>query len=178
MPKGKVIDPVKGEWEGVNKFVYEHSGMSVERFTIYSIMDAPMTTCGCCECVLAIVPEANGFLVVSREDYGMTPTGMTFSTIMGMIGGGHQTPGMMGIGKYYLTSEKFIKAEGGIRRLVWMSKNLKEEMREELSQVCQREGVPDLLDKIADGSTVTTIEELLPFLEQKQHPALTMAPLL
>jgi len=178
VPKGIIIDPVKGEWEGVNKFVYEHSGMNIERFTIYSIMDAPMTTCGCCECVLAIVPEANGFLVVSREDYGMTPTGMTFSTLMGMIGGGHQTQGMMGIGKYYLTSEKFIKAEGGIKRVVWMSKNLKEEMRVELSRVCQREDVPNLLDKIADGTTVTTIEELLPFLEQKQHPALTMAPLL
>jgi acetyl-CoA synthase len=178
VPKGQPIDPVKGEWEGVNRFVYEHSGMNIERFTIYSIMDAPMTTCGCCECVMGIVPEANGFLVISREDYGMTPVGMSFSTVMGVIGGGHQTQGMMGIGKYYLTSEKFIKAEGGIKRVVWMSKNLKEEMREELSQVCQREGVPDLLDKIADGTVATTIEELLPFLEQKQHPALTMPPLL
>jgi acetyl-CoA synthase len=103
---------------------------------------------------------------------------MTFSTLMGLIGGGHQTQGMMGIGKYYLTSQKFISAEGGIKRVVWMSKNLKEEMREELEQVCQREGAPDLLDKVADSTIATTIEELLPFLEQKQHPALTMEPLL
>ncbi len=122
--------------------------------------------------------SANGFLVISREDYGMTPIGMTFSTVMGVIGGGHQTQGMMGIGKYYLTSPKFIKAEGGIKRIVWMSKNLKEEMREELSKVCQREGTPDLLDSIADGAIATTIEELVPFLEQKQHPALGMEPLL
>ena len=178
VPKGNPIDPVKGEWEGVNRFVYEHSGMNIERFTIYSIMDAPMTTCGCCECVMAIVPEANGFLVISRENYGMTPIGMTFSTVMGVIGGGHQTQGMMGIGKYYLTSPKFIKAEGGIKRVVWISKNLKEEMREELSKVCQREDAPDLLDSIADGSIATTIEELVPFLEQRQHPALRMEPLL
>jgi len=178
VPKGKLIDPVKGEWEGVNKFVYEHSNMRVERFTMYSLIDAPMTTCGCCECVIAIVPEANGFLVISREDYSMTPIGMTFSTLMGLIGGGHQTPGMMGIGKYYLTSQKFLEAEGGIKRIVWMSKNLKEEMEEELIQVCQRDDIPDLLDKIADGTTTTTIEELLPFLEQKRHPALTMGPLL
>jgi len=177
VPKGNPIDPVKGEWEGVNRFVYEHSGRNIERFTLYSIMDAPMTTCGCCECVMAIVPEANGFLVISREDYGMTPIGMTFSTVMGVIGGGHQTQGMMGIGKYYLTSPKFIKAEGGIKRIVWMSKNLKEEMREELSKVCQREGAPNLLDSIADGS-ITTIEELVPFLEQRHHPALGMEPLL
>ena len=108
----------------------------------------------------------------------MTPIGMTFSTLMGLIGGGHQTPGMMGIGKYYLTSQKFLEAEGGIKRIVWMSKNLKEVMEEELIQVCQRDGIPDLLDKIADGTTTTTIEELLPFLEQKRHPALTMEPLL
>lgn len=178
VPKGNPIDLVKGEWEGVNRFVYEHSGRNIERFTFYSIMDAPMTTCGCCECVMAIVPEANGFLVISREDYGMTPIGMTFSTVMGVIGGGHQTQGMMGIGKYYLTSPKFIKAEGGIKRVVWMSKNLKEEMREELSKVCQREGAPDLLDSIADGAIATTIEELVPFLEQRHHPALGMEPLL
>ena len=178
VPKGNPIDLVKGEWEGVNRFVYEHSGRNIERFTIYSIMDAPMTTCGCCECVMAIVPEANGFLVISREDYGMTPIGMTFSTVMGVIGGGHQTQGMMGIGKYYLTSPKFIKAEGGIKRIVWISKNLKGEMREELSKVCQREGTPDLLDSIADGSIATTIEELVPFLEQRHHPALGMESLL
>lgn len=178
VPKGKLIDPVKGEWEGVNEFIYKHSNMKLKRFTINSVMDAPMTTCGCCECVIAIVPEANGFLVVSREDYDMTPIGMTFSTLMGLIGGGHQTPGMVGIGKYYLTSQKFLGAEGGIKRIVWMSKNLKEEMEEELIQVCQRDGIPELLDKIADSTTATTIEELLPFLEQKRHPALTMEPLL
>jgi acetyl-CoA synthase len=108
----------------------------------------------------------------------MTPIGMTFSTLMGVIGGGHQTPGMMGIGKYYLTSGKFIKVEGGIKRIVWMSKNLKEEMREELEQVCRREGVPELLDKIADSSIAITIEELLAFLQEKQHPTLIMEPLL
>jgi acetyl-CoA synthase len=85
---------------------------------------------------------------------------------------------MMGHGKYYLTSKKFLVAEGGIKRIVWMSRNLKEEMEEELKEVCRREGVPDLLDKIADGTVATTIEELLPFLEEKGHPALTMEPLI
>lgn len=178
VPKGELIDPVKGEWAGVNQFVYENSQRKVERFTIYSVMDAPMTTCGCCECVMVLLPEANGFMVVSREDPGMTPCGMTFTTLMGIVGGGLQTPGMMGHGKYYLTSKKFLVAEGGIKRIVWMSRNLKEEMEEELKEVCRREGVPDLLDKIADGTVATTIEELLPFLEEKGHPALTMEPLI
>ncbi len=178
VPKGRVIDQRLGEWEGVNSFVYEHSQKNVDRFTIYSLMDAPMTTCGCCECVMAIIPEANGVMIVSRDDYGMTPSGMTFTTLMGTVGGGLQTPGMMGHGKIYVTSKKFIPVEGGFKRVVWLSKNLKEELEEDLKEVCEREGVPDLMDKIADGSTVTTVDELLPFLEEKGHPALTMDPIM
>jgi len=176
--KGAAIDEKLGEWEGVNKFVYEHSQKNIERFTIYSLMDAPITTCGCCECVMAIIPEANGVMIVSRDDYGMTPSGMTFTTLMGTVGGGLQTPGMMGHGKIYITSKKFIPVEGGIKRIVWLSQNLKEELEEELKEACEREGVPDLVDKMADGSTVTTVEELLPFLEEKGHPALTMDPII
>ncbi len=178
VPKGKCLEPVKGEWEGVNKFVLEHSQRKIERFTVYSIMDAPMTTCGCCECVMVILPETNGFMVVSREDPGMTPCGMTFTTLMGTIGGGLQTPGMMGHGKYYLLSKKFLLKEDGLKRVVWLSKNLKEEMEEELKAACAREGVPDLLDKIDDGTIATEVDQLLPFLEEKGHPALTMEPLI
>jgi len=175
--KGLCLDPVKGEWEGPNQFVYQHSNQSVERMTIYSVMDAPMTSCGCFECIMVIIPEANGVMVVSREDPSMTPCGMTFSTLAGTAGGGLQNPGMMGHGKYYLTSKKFLLADGGFKRVVWMSSNLKEAMAEELKTVCEHEGDPDLLDKIADERVATTVEELLPFLEEKGHPALTMPPM-
>ncbi len=177
VPKGNVIDAEKGEWDGVNQFIYETTNMAVERCTVYSLMDAPMTTCGCCECVMAILPECNGVMIVSRDDYGMSPCGMTFTSLMGTVGGGLQTPGMMGHGKYYVTSKKFIHKEGGIKRVVWMSQNLKEEMAEELKAICEEAGEPDLMDKIADGSICTTVEELLPFLEEKGHPALTMDPM-
>ncbi|MBE0480502.1 MAG: CO dehydrogenase/CO-methylating acetyl-CoA synthase complex subunit beta [Dehalococcoidia bacterium] len=176
--KGACLDETMGEWEGVNKFVYDHSNKNIDRFTIYSLMNAPMTTCGCCECVMAVIPEANGVMIVSRDDYGMTPSGMTFTTLMATVGGGLQTPGMMGHGKTYLASKKFIPVEGGMKRVVWLSKNLKEELEEELKEASERAGVPDLVDKIADGSTVTTVDELLPFLEEKGHPALTMDPIL
>ena len=102
---------------------------------------------------------------------------MTFSTLAGTAGGGNQTPGMMGMGKFYLTSKKFIPADGGMRRVVWMSSLLKESMAAALEEVCEREGCPDLMDKIADETCATTVEELLPFLEEKGHPALTMDPL-
>jgi acetyl-CoA synthase len=177
VPKGLCLDPIKGEFEGPNAYINAHSNGSVERVTLYSIMDAPMTSCGCFECVMVLVPEANGFMVVSREDPSMTPCGMTFSTLAGIVGGGNQTPGMMGIGKYYLTSKKFISADGGIRRVVWMSSNIKQAMADDLEIVCEREGCPELLDQIADETVGTDVDGLLPFLEEKNHPALTMDPL-
>jgi acetyl-CoA synthase len=175
VPKGRLIDPVKGEWEGVNQFVFEHSGGNVDRFTIYSLMDAPMTTCGCCECVMIVIPEANGVMVVSREDLSMTPSGMTFTTLMASVGGGQQNPGMMGHGKIYMLSDKFISVEGGLRRVVWLSKNLKGEYGEEINARVEREhDIPNFLDMVADGDVATTVDELLPFLEEKGHPALSM----
>jgi len=175
--KGICLDPTYGVWQGTNQYAYQSSNQTVERVTMYSIMQDPMTSCGCFECIALVIPEANGFMVVSREDPSMTPAGMTFSTMAGVAGGGLQTPGMMGMGKYYLLSRKFISADGGFRRLVWMSSFLKESMAEELKAVCEREGDPDLLDRIADERVATTVEELLAYLEKHEHPALTMDPI-
>ncbi len=176
--KRGLIDADKGEWESFNQFVYQHSNQSVERMTLYSIMDAPMTACGCFECIMMIIPEANGVMIVSREDPSMTPAGMTFSTLAGMAGGGLQSPGIMGHGKYYMLSKKFISAEGGLPRVVWMSSVLKDQMGDELRQHCEEMGYPDLLDKIADERVATTPEELVAFLEEAGHPALTMDPMM
>ncbi len=175
--KGACEDPAYGVFGGVNDFVYQHSHQSVQQVSMYSIMVNPMTACGCFECIAMVIPEANGIMVVSREDPSMTPAGMTFSTLAGMAGGGLQTAGVMGHGKYYLTSKKFISSDGGLKRVVWMSSFLKQTMAEELKAVAEREGDPDLVDKIADERVATTVEELLPFLEEKGHPALTMPPM-
>ncbi len=177
VPKGRCLDPVKGYFDKVNDFVYNTSHSTVQQVSMYSIIENPMTACGCFECIAMLIPEANGIMVVSREDPSMTPAGMTFSTLAGMAGGGLQTPGVMGVGKYYLLSKKFISADGGFKRVVWMSSILKETMAEELKQVAIREGDPDLLDKIADERVATTVEELLAYLEEKGHPALTMPPI-
>ncbi len=177
IPLGSVIDREKGYWPGVNEVARQLSQGKVQDVAMYSIMENPMTACGCFECIMMVIPEANGFMVVSREDPSMTPAGMTFSTLAGMAGGGLQTPGVMGIGKYFLTSRKFISADGGFKRVVWMSSVLKETMAEELKAVAEREGMPDLIDRIADERVATTVEELLPWLEAHDHPALTMPPL-
>ena len=176
--KGKCFDEATGEWESVNKFVHEHSNGSVERFSAYSLMQNPMTSCGCFECIVAIVPEANGVMVVNREYTGETPVGMPFSTLAGSVGGGAQTPGFVGVGRLYLVSRKFISAEGGLSRLVWMPKELREYMRERLENRAKELGLDGFVDKIADEEVATTPEQLLEHLTKVNHPALTMDPLL
>jgi acetyl-CoA synthase len=174
---GKVIDPSKGYWEGTNTYAKKGSHGVVQEVAMYSIMENPMTACGCFECIVMLVPEANGVMVVSREDTSMTPAGMTFSTLAGVAGGGLQTPGVMGVGKFYLTSPKFISSDGGFKRVVWMSSVLKETMSAELKSVCEREGDPELLEKIADERNSTTVDELLTWMEEHNHPALVMDPM-
>jgi acetyl-CoA synthase len=174
---GKPIDPQKGYWTGTNDYAKVGSHGVVEEVAMYSIMENPMTACGCFECIVMLIPEANGVMVVSREDPSMTPAGMTFSTLAGVAGGGLQTPGVMGVGKYYLISPKFIYADGGFKRVVWMSSVLKESMADEMASVAAREGDPDLIDKIADERNATTVDELLAWLEENNHPALVMDPI-
>jgi acetyl-CoA synthase len=175
--KGATIDPVKGFWTGLNEVAVKNSQGTVQEVAMYPIMTKPMTACGCFECIVMLVPEANGVMVVSREDPSMTPAGMTFSTLAGMAGGGLQTEGVMGVGKYYLTSPKFISADGGFKRVVWISSVLKHTMAEELQAVAEREGDPDLIGKIADETICTDVDGLLAYLEQSGHPALMMDPM-
>jgi acetyl-CoA synthase len=117
-------------------------------------------------------------MIVNREYLGDTPVGMPFSTMAGQIGGGVQTPGFLGIGKLYITSAKFISAEGGIRRVVWMPRELKEEIRPRLERRLSEIGEPDLIDKIATEEDAVTVEELAAYLEKVKHPVLAMEPLI
>jgi len=176
--KGQLLDEKLGQWKNVNDFVYQKSNKSVEKVSMYSLMDSPQTSCGCFECIVAIIPEANGFMIVHRDYARMTPCGMTFTTLAGSVGGGVQTPGFLGIGKLYIVSKKFISAEGGLRRIVWMPKELKELLGDRLKKRAQDLGLPDLVDKIADETQATTQEGLLAFLNKVAHPALEMPPLL
>ena len=176
--KGEVIDKIKGKWKNINDFVYDTSNKTINSFSAYSIMDDPMTSCGCFECIVAILPETNGFMIVNREYQGLTPSGMTFAELAEAVGGGQQTPGFIGIGTRYTLSKKFISAEGGLKRMVWMTQEIKERLGEELIKRCEEIGAKDLLDKIADETNTTDPAELTEFLEKVKHPALEMEPLM
>ncbi len=172
--KGECVDPVKGTWKGINEYVYSNSHKAVDSFCAYSIMDRPMTSCGCFEAICAYVPECNGVMVVNREFLGDTPSGMTFSSLAGNVGGGLQTPGFMGCGKVFLTSKKFLFAEGGLRRMVWMPKELKELLREDLEKRFKEQDIVGFMDKIADETIATEASAIREFMEKINHPALSM----
>jgi len=176
--KGETIDTRYGQWKGVNEFIYKASRGKIDHYNFYSIVNDPMTTCGCCECIAAVLPLCNGVMAVNREFTEMTPCGMKFTTLAGTIGGGVSTPGFVGHGKYNICQRKFIIGDGGIKRIVWMPKMLKEEIADRFKTRAEEMGIPNLLDMIADETVGTTEEEILPFLQEKGHPALSMEPLL
>ena len=175
--KGETLDPVKGIWKGVNDYVFQNSHKTVSAFSAYSIMDRPMTSCGCFEAICAYLPECNGIMVVNREFLGDTPVGMTFSSLAGNVGGGQQTPGFIGIGKAFLTSKKFLAADGGFKRLVWMTTDLKQQLGPALNAIFEELGIPNFMDQIADETVAIEANEVRNYLESNGHPALGLEDL-
>ena len=183
--KGETLSEEKGEWSGINEYLAQASNGSVQKLFAYSIMENPMTSCGCFEAIVAHLPLIDeetgdfrsGFMIVNRDYAGETPFGMTFSTMAGLVGGGMQNPGLAGVGKYYLGSPKFLSADGGFARVVWMPKELKEQLHGILQPQVERTGDPDFLDKVADETIGTTMEAVTAHVKAVNHPVLSMEPL-
>jgi acetyl-CoA synthase len=170
---GKLIDARKGIWEGLNKYAQTASHGRVQEVALYSVTQSPMSACADFECIVMAIPEANGVMVLYHDDKSPTPAGVNVE-LFASIAAGEQIPGIEGIGKSYLLSPKFIAAEGGFRRVVWMSSLLKKTMAAELAAVGVREGDPALMDRIADERQVTSVRELVQWLKEHKHPALEM----
>ena len=179
IPKEGLIDERLGKYEAVNQAVASATHGAVDNVSLYSLIDDPMTSCGCFECICGIEPLSNGVVIVNREYSGMTPTGMTFGELASMTGGGVQTPGFMGHGRHFIASKKFISAEGGTARIVWMPKELKEDLRTRLNKTAKETlGIDNFVDMIGDETIATDPETLLEFLTEKGHPALSMDPIM
>ena len=173
------LDERTGRYTTVNDAIKDATHGAVEEVTLYSIMEDPMTSCGCFECISGIEPMSNGFIVVNREYAGMTPAGMTFGELASCTGGGGQTPGYMGHGRHFISSKKFIHAEGGIERIVWMPKELKDDVGERLNKTAKElYGIDNFTDMIADETICTDCDALLEFLQEKNHPVLSLEPLM
>ena len=172
-------DERTGRFETVDRAIQAATHGAVENVTLYSILEDPMTSCGCFECICGIEPVSNGFIIVNREFKGMTPAGMTFGELASCTGGGVQTPGYMGHGRHFISSKKFIAAEGGIERIVWMPKELKDDVGERLNKTAfELYGIENFTDYIADETITSDCEELYGWLSEKGHPVLELEPLM
>jgi acetyl-CoA decarbonylase/synthase complex subunit beta len=162
VPKGECLDPIKGEYAGANECVEKRSLGANKRFYLYSAFGYPHTSCGCFETILFYIPEVDGFGCVDRGFKGPTVNGLPFSTLATQVGGGIQTEGFLGLGIEYYRSPKFMQADGGWNRVVWMASTLKKRIEDAIP--------PELKDKIATENEAKTIEELEKFLIEKGHP--------
>ena len=177
--KKGLLDERTGRYEEVNRMINEATHGAVENVTLYSILEDPMTSCGCFECICGIEACSSGVIVVNREYKGMTPAGMTFGELASCTGGGVQTPGFMGHGRHFISSKKFLAAEGGIQRIVWMPKELKDDVAERLNKTAfELYGIENFVDLVADETVTCDAEELMAWLTEKNHPVLTLEPLM
>jgi acetyl-CoA decarbonylase/synthase complex subunit beta len=160
--KGRCLDTVNGEYEGVNEITEKKSMGTVKRVYLYSMFGYPMTACGCFECVAFYIPEVDGIAVVHRPYKQPTVNGLTFATMAGQTGGGIQAEGFLGIAVEFMRSQKFFSADGGWRRIAWLPSDLKKTVKDAIP--------PELFDKIATEKDVTNIEDLARFLVERDHP--------
>ncbi|MHC1585697.1 MAG: CO dehydrogenase/CO-methylating acetyl-CoA synthase complex subunit beta [Candidatus Syntropharchaeia archaeon] len=159
---GECLDPLRGEWSGVNEEVAKRSGGINTRYYMHSLFGYPHTSCGCFEAVSFYIPEVDGIGIVDRKFTAPTVNKLPFSTMAARTGGGQQTEGLLGTSMGYMKSRKFWQAEGGWKRVVWMPSELKETMSEWIPE--------EMRDRIATEKDVSNIEELREFLKEKNHP--------
>jgi len=160
--RGEFIDPVRGECTGVNEAVKKKSLGEITRVHLYSAFGKPHTSCGCFEGVAFYIPEVDGLGVVHRGFKEVTVNGLPFSSIADSTAGGRQVDGFHGISIEYMRSPKFLQADGGWNRIVWMPASVKERVKEFIPQ--------ELAEKIPTENEVKTIDELKEFLKARGHP--------
>jgi acetyl-CoA decarbonylase/synthase, CODH/ACS complex subunit beta len=163
--KGECLDPVKGEYTGVNESAKQRSLGEVSRVYLYSAFTCPHTSCGCFEGIAFYVPEVEGFGIVTRGYRDVTVNGLPFSTMADSTAGGRQVDGFHGLSLEYMRSPKFLAADGGYGRIVWMPAELKEQLREFIPE--------DIATRIATEKDVKTVDELQSFLAEHAHPVVS-----
>ena len=163
--KGECLDPVKGEYTGINASAKKRSLGEVSRVYLYSAFTCPHTSCGCFEGIAFYIPEVEGFGIVMRGYRDVTVNGLPFSTMADSTAGGRQVDGFHGISLEYMRSPKFLAADGGYARIVWMPAELKEQLREFISE--------DIVSSIATENDAKTVGELQSFLAEHAHPVIS-----
>jgi len=160
--KGDLLDSVKGEFSGVNEAAKKKTLGEITRVWLYTAFGYPHTSCGCFEATAFYVPEVDGFGIVHRGYRDVTVNGLAFSTLADSTAGGRQVDGFHGISIEYMRSPKFLQADGGWDRVVWLPKEIKERVKDFIPT--------ELFGKIATEEEAKTIDELKTFLKECDHP--------
>jgi acetyl-CoA decarbonylase/synthase, CODH/ACS complex subunit beta len=160
--KGECIDKEKGEYTGVNESAKQRSMGEVKRVYLYSAFGYPHTSCGCFEGIAFYIPEVDGFGIVLRSFRDLTVNGLAFSTMADSTAGGRQIDGFHGISIEYMRSKKFMDADGGYHRVVWMPQETKERLKEFIPA--------DVYPAIATELDAKNIGELKSYLSLHHHP--------
>ena len=160
--RGELLDPVEGEFSRVNESVKKKSLGEISRVCLYTAFKYPHTSCGCFEAVAFYIPEVDGLGIVHRGYKDVAVNGLPFSTLADSTAGGRQVEGFHGLSIEYMRSQKFLQADGGWKRVVWMPREIKEKVKNFIPS--------ELVDKIATEEEAQTIEELKAFLSEHNHP--------
>ncbi|MDP8260539.1 MAG: hypothetical protein P9L96_06075 [Candidatus Gygaella obscura] len=173
--KGKVIDRRLGQWQGVNRYIKKVTKNAVKKVNLYSLIEYPHTCSLCFECIVVILPELNGVMVVSRDYTGKNPLGLDFSKLAHLLGFGVQSPGMLGSSRVFLLSKKFMPQEGGVKRIIWMPSSLKYFLTKYNKASQKKSNLKKIFSKIADEHDCTCLEDLAEFLKKRKHSCLNMS---
>jgi acetyl-CoA synthase len=176
-PKGDLIDAERGEWTGTNDIVRRASMGSIQKVCMHSVANSPMTACSCMEVAAVVSADRRSVILLDRSDTGRNPSGYSFSEVSDMVGRGGQHPGFMGIGKQYIVSPSFLKGDGGLARVSWMSSRLKSVLGDSLRRAFCAAGISDAYFKIADENVAEDAPSLEVWLEEKEHPVMLMDPI-
>ena len=160
--KGEVLDEIKGEYVNVNTIMTDRSQGTVDRVYLHSVFGYPHTSCGCFEAVAFYIPELDGLGIVDRDFKGETPLGIPFSAMAGQCSGGKQVEGFAGLSLEYMRSPKFLQADGGYERVIWLPKAIKDSLIDFIPE--------ELAEKIPTEEDANSIKEIRKFLRENNHP--------
>lgn len=117
VPKGRCLDPERGEYEGINEAARRLTDGVIQRVFLHSLNDCPHSSCGCFH-YLAFRMSGRGIGVMHRGFEGQAPNGETWDSLANRAGG-KQADGITGLSVGYLRSAEFLKGDGGLVAVVW-----------------------------------------------------------
>lgn len=116
--KGKLLDSVKGEWDGVNRYATNNTKGRTSRIFLHDMDDYPHTSCSCFRLIIFRMDKGIGIMDYSFK--GKSPDGRNWRDLHYQVGG-KQVSGIVTASFDYLLSQKFLAANGGWRDVIWVS---------------------------------------------------------